>query len=303
MRTLSSFQFQGHKVAYRREGRGQPMVFLHNGGTSHRIWEPLLERYAREHDVIAMDMLGFGASDRPHLAYSLELYVAQLHALLDELGLDDVTLVGNCMGSATAIRYATEHPSRINAVIAANVLTDRTIADGDMRPLLWLARRHQRVGRLLAAFSARVPTLKPIAAAFVRTRLLSEPQRVSPELRRHLREAMRDRDEMRVLLNISENIASFTSPRHKPDAVPVCIIWGADNKELPAAAGAAFCQAFRPDRELVIRRAGHLVMLERPNEVAAAIDAFRADVKERTAAGVTGTVLASSPMLSQAAVD
>jgi pimeloyl-ACP methyl ester carboxylesterase len=272
MSAMRSFQFQGHKVAYRREGRGEPMVFLHNGGTSHRIWEPLLERYAHDHDVIAMDMLGFGASDRPQIAYSLDLYVAQLHALLDELRLEDATLVGNCMGSATALRYAIGHPSRINAVVAVNVLTDQTIAKGDFRPLLWLAKRHRRTARFLASFSARVPTLKPIAAAIVRTRLLSEPKRVSPELLRHLREAMRDRDEMRVLLSISENIATFASPERKPDGVPVCVIWGADNKELPAADGAAFCAAFQPDRELVIPGTGHLAMLDRPKEIAAAID-------------------------------
>jgi pimeloyl-ACP methyl ester carboxylesterase len=289
MTAMRSFQFQGHKAAYKRQGHGEPMVFLHNGGTSHRIWEPLLERYARNHDVIAMDMLGFGASDRPQIAYSLDLYVAQLHALLGELELHDVTLIGNCMGSATALRYAIEHPSRINAVVAVNVLTDRTIADGDLRPLLWLAKRQPRAGRWLAAFSARVPTLKPIAAAFVRTRLLRQPNRVRPELRRYLREAMRDRDQLRVLLSLSENIASFAGPERKPDGVPVCVIWGGDNKELPAADGATFCAAFQPDRELVIPRTGHLAMLDRPEEVAAAIDAFQAEVRASRAISGVGT--------------
>ena len=46
---MSTFRFRGHDVYYRREGSGPPMVFLHNGGTSHRIWEPLLERYRADH--------------------------------------------------------------------------------------------------------------------------------------------------------------------------------------------------------------------------------------------------------------
>lgn len=274
---MSTFQLQGHEIFYRREGAGTPLVFLHNGGTSHRIWEPLLERYAPDHDVIAMDMLGFGRSARPDIGYSLDLYVAQLDALLDELKLDNVTLVGNCMGSATALRYATEHPERVNAVVAINVLTDRTSATGDLRPLLWLTKRHPRAARQLAALSARVPTLKPIATAVVRRRLLSEPNRVRPELLHHLREAIRDPDEMRVLVSIAENIASFAGPGRKPDGVPVCVIWGVDNKELPAADGARFCAAFQPDREVIVPRSGHLVMLERPDEIAAAIDGFLAE--------------------------
>lgn len=274
---MSTFRFQGHEIFYRREGAGTPLVFLHNGGTSHRIWEPLLERYAPDHDVIAMDMLGFGRSARPDIGYSLDVYVAQLEALLDELELDKVTLVGNCMGSATALRYAIQRPERVNAVVAVNVLTDRTSATGDLRPLLWLTKRHRRAARWLAALSARVPTVKPIAAAVVRRRLLSEPKRVSPELLHHLREAIRDRDEMRVLVSIAENIASFAAPERKPDGIPVCVIWGEDNKELPAAGGARFCAAFRPDREVIVPRSGHLAMLERPDEVVAAIDGFLAE--------------------------
>src|SRR5271156_6186775 len=97
---MSTFTFRGHQVFYRREGAGAPMVFLHNGGTSHRTWEPLIERYAADHDVIAPDMLGFGRSEHPKIEYSLDLYVDMLGALLDELGLGNVTLVGNCMGAA-----------------------------------------------------------------------------------------------------------------------------------------------------------------------------------------------------------
>ena len=84
---MSTFTFRGHEVFYRREGAGAPMIFLHNGGTSHRTWEPLVERYAADHDVIAPDMLGFGRSEHPKIEYSLDLYVDMLGALLDELGL------------------------------------------------------------------------------------------------------------------------------------------------------------------------------------------------------------------------
>jgi pimeloyl-ACP methyl ester carboxylesterase len=133
MDTMRSFSYQGHEVFYRREGSGSPIVFLHNGGTSHRIWEPLLEHYAREYDVIAMDMLGFGRSARPCVDYTLDLYVAQL---ADELELEQVTLVGNCMGAATALTYAAQCLERAQTVIAVNVLTDHTVARGNLRPLL-----------------------------------------------------------------------------------------------------------------------------------------------------------------------
>jgi len=75
---MSTFTFRGHEVFYQREGTGTPMVFLHNGGTSHRTWEPLIERYAADYDVVAPDMLGFGRSGRPKIDYSLDLHVEML---------------------------------------------------------------------------------------------------------------------------------------------------------------------------------------------------------------------------------
>jgi pimeloyl-ACP methyl ester carboxylesterase len=59
--------------------------------------------------------------------------------------------------------------------------------------------------------------------------------------------------------------------------VPVCVIWGQDNRVLQANDGAQFCSSLQPDREVVIPNAGHLVTLERPEEVATAIDAFLAE--------------------------
>lgn len=277
---MNTFTFRGHRVFYRREGAGAPMVFLHNGGTSHRTWEPLIERYAADHDVIAPDMLGFGRSEHPKIEYSLDLYVEMLGALLDELNLGKVTLVGNCMGSATVLRYAAQHPERVEAVVAVNVLTDRTAASGALRPLLWIARRSRRAAHALAALSARIPTPRPIAALSARKMLLTQPDRVAPELLDHLRDANRDPDQTRVLLSLAEHVESFAGLERKPDGVPVCVIWGGDNKVLKASDGAEFCAAFQPDREVVIPDSGHLVILERPEEVAKAIDAFLAERSE-----------------------
>lgn len=275
MDTMRSFSYQRHEVSYRREGRGSPIVFLHNGGTSHRIWEPLLERYARDHDVIAMDMLGFGRSARPRVNYTLDLYVSQLAALLDEL--ERVTLVGNCMGAATVLTYATQRPERTQTVIAVNVLTDHTVARGNLRPLLWITRRSHRTAAVLGWLGAHLRTPKLIAAASVRTMLLVEPERVSRELRDHLRDASRDPDQPRVMLSIIEHIGSFAGVEHNHVPVPVCVIWGADNGVLPARDGAQFCSALHPDCEVVVPHSGHLAMLERPAEVAHAIDGFLAE--------------------------
>ena len=135
----------------------------------------------------------------------------------------------------------------------------------------------RRAAHALAALSARIPTPRPIAAATARKMLFTHPDRVSHELLDHLRDANRDPDQMRVLLSLAEHGESFAGLEQKPDGVPVCVIWGEDNKVLKASDGAKLCAALQPDREVVIPDAGHLVILERPEEVAVAIDAFLAE--------------------------
>jgi pimeloyl-ACP methyl ester carboxylesterase len=275
---MSTFRFRGHDVYYRREGSGPPMVFLHNGGTSHRIWEPLLERYRADHDVIAVDMLGFGRSAHPDIEYSLDLYAEMLDALIEELGLEDVTLVGNCMGGATVLREAAARPERVRAVVAINVLTDHTADRGVLRPLLTLARRSARASRALGTLAGRLPMPRPVARAAARHTYLARPERVDPELIAHLGEANRDPDQARVLLSLGRQIDSFAPRPRAADAPPLCLVWGADNRVLPARDSDALRQLLAPERDEVIDDGGHLVMLDRPDAVAAVIDDFLASL-------------------------
>ena len=93
---------------YVRRGRGETLVLLHPLGGSVVVWEPVLDRLARERDVIAVDMPGFGAS--PALADGAEPtppgLAAGVSAFLDSLGIAGAHLVGNSLGAWVAIELA-----------------------------------------------------------------------------------------------------------------------------------------------------------------------------------------------------
>lgn len=265
----------GHRVHYLDTGGSEePIVFLHNGGTSHAIWHPQLMHFAPTHRVVAPDLLGFGASDKPALDYRLPVYVAQLERLVDELGLERFSIVGNCIGSATALRYASLHPERVRAVVALNVDTDETIRGGIYGPQDWLARRVPGARRAITA-TMRVPLPQWVIRRGTLARFRGTPD---TQLRALVRELARDRRPIPILTNVMLNLDSYAL-LPAPRDVLTCLIWGERNHVLPLRGMAGVAAAIHPAEQHVIAGAGHLAARERPDEVNELIAGFlrRAD--------------------------
>ncbi|WP_194898000.1 alpha/beta fold hydrolase [Catenulispora pinisilvae] len=276
---MDSFRFEGHDISYLRAGSGEPIVFLHNGGTTHRVWTPQFEYFAATHDVIAPDMLGYGASAKPRVDYTLGLYVRMLSALIEHLDLRAVTLVGNCIGAATALRYAAGAPERVKQVVAINILTPDTVARGALGPFIGLARRSALAAKLLG----RLPVPAAISGrVFQRTHFV-DPARVDPAILADLRGRYRDRAQNRVLMSLAANMRSFTAADPVADVnadadakVQVLTVWAASNHILPLSAGRRLGPASQPT---TIVPGGHLAMLEQPEAVIAAIESMFVDAR------------------------
>jgi pimeloyl-ACP methyl ester carboxylesterase len=258
-------------------------VFLHNGGTSHRIWTAQIERFAISHTVVAFDFPGFGSSGPPHGEYTLDLCTDILERVVDEHGLEDVALIGNCMGSATALAYTARHPERVRGVFAVNVLTDRTVAPGILGPIARLSARSPAVRRAIVGLTHRMPMPAAMARLYVRTQIADHSQ-ADPAVLEHLAERWREPGNAAALSSLRTD--TFTPPKRGDDWPPVHIVWGARNRILPAHTAAGVCAATRADRHLVIQGTGHLPMVERPAEVTMAIAKLLAAAPARRLAGV-----------------
>lgn len=100
-------------------GAGDPVLLVHGSGpgvTAYANWRLTIPELATRYRVVAPDMAGFGHSDKPG-GYGMKLWTAQLIALLDALGLDRVSLVGNSFGGGLALRVAVEHPDRVHRLV------------------------------------------------------------------------------------------------------------------------------------------------------------------------------------------
>ena len=129
---MSHIDYNGHKVWYQESGAGEPLVFLHNGGNDHRIWDHQVAHFSRTHRVIVVDHLGHGNSDRPSLDYTLPLFTGEVAALVEQLSLAPVTLIGHCIGAGMSLNYALENASRVRRLVLFNVATEKTLLAGPL---------------------------------------------------------------------------------------------------------------------------------------------------------------------------
>jgi pimeloyl-ACP methyl ester carboxylesterase len=108
----------GVRIAYEVTGGhdAPSMVLLHALGQRRFSWAPVTARFAERFRVYALDLRGHGDSDWPG-EYSLQLMRDDVLRVLDDLGLDKVTLVGHSMGGAVAYLIAIQYPQRVQRLI------------------------------------------------------------------------------------------------------------------------------------------------------------------------------------------
>jgi non-heme chloroperoxidase len=127
----------GVRLHYVEQGdpAGEPLVFLHGWPDSWYSYRRVLSLLPSDrYHAYALDMRGFGDSQAPHDGYSIDDFTADVVAFLDAVGLDRATVVGHSFGTFVARRLAETHPDRVarlvligSAVVAFNDVTSEVL--------------------------------------------------------------------------------------------------------------------------------------------------------------------------------
>jgi pimeloyl-ACP methyl ester carboxylesterase len=267
---MQSFEHEGQSIKYVRSGAGAPIVFLHNGGTSHAIWRDVMAELSG-FELFALDLPGFGASSRPERAYGIEAHVAALAAFVSHHRLAPVGLVGNCMGSAISLAFAMRYPREVHALVLINPLTEATFAAGRFGATLAVQRRLPSWARAVPRV-ALGPSIGPsIGAWALRLQVGSRGAERRVHLREDLCACWGGEGQLRSLFAVVADLPNYAAlDRLTPaeDFPPICTIWGVDNHVLSSDAGRRLNRTLRPSREEWLEGCGHLAMAERPDRVA-----------------------------------
>jgi 4,5:9,10-diseco-3-hydroxy-5,9,17-trioxoandrosta-1(10),2-diene-4-oate hydrolase len=113
---------QGYELHYLEEGRGAPVVFVHGSGPGVNAYSNFFPNYrviaAAGFRSVLPDMVGFGWSSKPtDIDYTLELFVPTLREFLDQLEIPRCVLIGNSLGGAISMKFAIDHPARVEKLI------------------------------------------------------------------------------------------------------------------------------------------------------------------------------------------
>jgi pimeloyl-ACP methyl ester carboxylesterase len=272
----------GHRVRFLEAGapadrrRPRPVLLLVHGITSRADgWRPIMELLARDHHVLAPDLLGHGGSAKPRGDYSLGAYASGLRDLVAALGHDRVSVAGHSLGGGVAMQFAYQFPERTErlALISSgglgrevSVLLRAAALPGAelVLPLLtpgwlqgvtgWLGRAGTRVGihagpDLAEAVRGYLSLGDPAArSAFLHTlRAVVDPagQRVSGHDRLYLAADL-----------------------------PTLVVWGERDPIIPVAHGREAHAAMPGSRLEVFAGAGHFPYLDDPVRFASVLHAW-----------------------------
>jgi pimeloyl-ACP methyl ester carboxylesterase len=245
-------------IALRRAGSGEPLVLLHGIGHRWQAWQPVLDRLAEHHDVLAVDLPGFGCSPLPPDPPTMAGTVASIAGFLASLDIWRPHVAGNSLGGAIALELAAA-----GQAASVTALSPAGFASGwESRWALGVLRTHRftaRVPEPVLRHAARSPRLRALCWGMI----VGRPELLDPEEAAADARALRDGPGFPSVARAARGYRFACVP-----PVPVTVAWGTrDRILLPRQARRA--RTLLPDaRHVALPGCGHVPMGDAPDLVA-----------------------------------
>lgn len=248
------------RMHYVDEGAGQPVVMVHGTPEWSFIYRHLIRCLAPHYRCLAPDHIGFGLSDKPAgWSYLPDAHAANLEALLEHLGLDDITLVVHDYGGPIGLSYAIKHPGRVRRLVIINTWLWSLRGDPVYERSKWFAGA---LGRFLYErlnFSPRV--MMPLA--------MGDRRKLTPRIHRQYLQALPTPQARhgtwvlaREVLGSSTWYDSLWQQRARIQDLPALILWGMKDFAFGAKELARWREMFSGGNVQTFAGVGHFVQEE-----------------------------------------
>lgn len=248
-------------VHLEQAGRGEPVVLLHGFGASTYSWRKVMPALAASFRVIAIDLNGFGYTQRPRTfaSYTREGQAALVLRVMDALGIGSAHLMGHSYGGGLTLWIASRHPGRVRSIVlvdssAPTYANDRRSRAASLKPLLGLYLRSV--------------VLRPETVRRALLRSFHDDSLVTPELVHEYYERIR-------IEGVVDAYHGLTAPTRTPAELvrleeiqaPALVVWGAEDELISAASGRRAAARMPRSEFVALEGVGHVPMEERPGEL------------------------------------
>lgn len=242
----------GVKLSILEAGSGDPVIYVHGVVTTSNIFPAYLAAYSPAFRGIAVDLRGYGDSEKTPAGSNIDQFVVDLIHLADHLGIDKPVWVGVSMGGMILQRLALNHPDRVRALVLVSTTDGAMILDKDL-PTIGAPRDYRDVSKTIIVESFPAGT----APALYQPLLDRIPTWNAAVLREALTSMSR--------FNVHGQLGSITAPT-------LMLVGAKDYVATPAIARGIQSQI--PGAQLVEFNTGHFMMAEDPERFRTVLGTF-----------------------------
>src|SRR5215218_1122550 len=247
-------KLDGARIHYKSYGKGKDALVLVHGWTCNLDnWREQIPDFAKRNRVIALDLPGHGQSDKPEIAYTMDLFANAIDAVMRDAKVERAVVVGHSMGTPVARQFYRKYPQKTLAIV---------IVDGGLRPFgtkeirdnyisMFRSPAYKQAGEQM--FAQMMGSLPAAEQARVKTSFANTPQYV-------LVSAMESMNKDELYGPDKINVPVFAVLAKSP-------FWPPDTEQ--------FLRGLAPDLELQwFEGVGHFLMMEKPKQFNDAVIAF-----------------------------
>ncbi len=259
----------GRRAVYRIAGSGPPVVLIHGMLNSSSHWQSVAMNLARDHTVLAPDLIGHGDSAAPRGDYSLGAHAASIRDLMSAIGIERASIVGHSLGGGVAMQFFYQFPQRVErlALISSGGL------GREVSPMLR---------------TAALPGFSGLLAMTIRPRLVAGMTGIGQRLRQRgitagiylqaIARALRPLENaeaqqaflqtLRSVIDVRGQRVSATDRLYLLETMPTMIVWGERDNTIPLVHGRLAHEAIPNSLFHTLPDAAHFPHLEDPDGLA-----------------------------------
>lgn len=253
--------------------QGSTVILIHGIGAMVESWVSNIEALSQKHRVYAIDLVGFGRSDKPSVDYSLPFFAQFVKDFMEVQNIDRASLVGWSLGGGVSMQCAIQFPEKLDKLIIVDSI-------GFGRETFWMFRLSSIpwIGKILSRPSKKGTALLLKACVFDHTLITDEIVDLYYQFAAlpggHAAFLATVRSLANFLGTFKKEVVQAFQDNLGTMTIPTLIIWGKQDRLLPAK-HASIAESWIPNaRDHLINDCGHCPQMEHPEEFNTQVLAF-----------------------------